>query len=62
MLLVLGGYSIKIIINMLCVSIITLSSNKLLQDENKALRLKDDIRRDISAPLSSIGSNDLSSG
>ena len=62
MLLVLGGYSIKIIINMLCVSMITLSSNQLLQDENKALRLKDDIRRDISAPLSSIGSNDLSSG
>ena len=62
MLLVLGGYSIKIIINMLCVSMITFSSNQLLQDENKALRLKDDIRRDISAPLSSIGSNDLISG
>ena len=41
---------------------ITLSSNQLLQDENKALRLKDDIRRDISAPLSSVGSNDLISG
>ena len=38
------------------------SSNELLQDENKALRLKDDIGRDISAPLSSLGSHDLITG
>merc|ERR1719215_846929 len=32
------------------------------KDENKALRLKDDIGRDISAPLSSLGSHDLITG
>lgn len=32
------------------------------KDENKALRLKDDIDRDISDPISSLGSNDLITG